>query len=108
MEDHDIEVKVSGTPVKDYLPGEIHAGQDTPQNQDMTTPAKVQKRTSLNHYMIESSITEEIREEDQSDKKSSDKTPDCSPHKSEAEIRMDHVIVKEGETSMFMHPASVM
>ena len=73
----------------------------------MTTPIKQQKRTSLNHYMIESSITEEIREEDQSDKKSSDKTPQQSPLKDVDYIKMDHVIVKEGETSMFQHPASV-
>lgn len=41
-----------------------------------TTLAQQQanKRTSLNHYMIESSITEEIREENASEKSDSDKT----------------------------------
>ena len=55
--------------------------------------------------MIESSITEEIREENQSERSSSDQRSRNSP--SGGEVREDHVIVREGVTSMFQHPASV-
>lgn len=61
--------------------------------------------------MIESSITEEIREENYSDgKTSSEKTSNNTPHNgnlSSLGNRDDHVIVREGVTSMFQHPASL-
>ena len=81
--------------------------------------------------MIESSITEEIREENYSEKTSSDKTSSHNANstpqnnnnnhhgKGRAAMmgsigraaspssRDDHVIVREGVTSMFQHPASL-
>ena len=107
MEPRDISVRVSGSPVKDYyaamdpvginvVGADIHASHSS---------TKAQKRTSLNHYMIESSITEEIREENYSEKTSSDKTSNAggSPM---MQVHEDHVIVREGITSMFQHSAS--
>ena len=49
------------------------------------------KRTSLNHYMIESSITEEVREENISEKTSSERTSGEKPSRLERE---DHVILQ--------------
>lgn len=66
--------------------------------------------------MIESSITEEIREENYSEKTSSGNasghnTPysqrDGSKKGKADKDRDDHVIVREGVTSMFQHPASM-
>ena len=67
--------------------------------------------------MIESSITEEIREENYSEKTSSGEASQNAPnsgdqggpgHRRKGRSRdKDHVIVREGVTSMFQHPASM-
>ena len=66
--------------------------------------------------MIESSITEEIREENYSEKTSSGNASEQNtpysqrggPKKGKAnKDRDDHVIVREGVTSMFQHPVSM-
>lgn len=102
MEPHDISVRVAGAPVKDYQPVEVNSVNAAGHEIQAPQVQKAQKRTSLNHYMIESSITEEIREENQSERSSSDQRSPAG-----GEVREDHVIVREGVTSMFQHPASV-
>ena len=105
MEPHDISVRVAGAPVNEYQPVEVNSVNAAGHEIQASQVQKAQKRTSLNHYMIESSITEEIREENQSERSSSDQPSRNSP--SGGEVREDHVIVREGVTSMFQHPASV-
>ena len=56
--------------------------------------------------MIESSITEEIKEENYSEKTSSDNKSSNDVSASRAALLDDHVIVREGITSIFQHNAS--
>ena len=89
LEPVDISVKLSSQQARGYY------GLEQAQIDANTQKAK---RTSLNHYMIESSITEEVREENISEKTSSERTSGEKPSRVEGD---DHVILQEGVTSMF-------
>lgn len=93
LEPIDISVKLQSSPAHSYYDINQTRGPSQSENN-----VKVHKRTSLNHYMIESSITEEVREENISEKTSSEPTSDAKPSLLE---RDDHVILQEGGTSMF-------
>lgn len=96
LEPIDISVKLQSSNTRSYF-GQDYVNMLPPQSESVKSNAH--KRTSLNHYMIESSITEEVREENISEKTSSERNSECPKRK--ILERDDHIILQEGETSMF-------